>query len=136
MIKNRELASSQANSSTCTWRTAEAKSSLREQKSPSTSQTSKESRSHELFALRINDADIAGLPGEPFGTYSMNLRRRFPDHKVIACEECNGYLAYIPTAPEFPEGGYEVCASPFDQRVENALLDKITKLTAEVLAAN
>lgn len=78
---------------------------------------------HPLFGLRLGNAVIAGLPGEPFGKYSVNLRNEFPCYPVIVSEECNGYLSYFPTKSAYPDGGYEVCASFFAPDAEDVLLE-------------
>jgi len=82
---------------------------------------------HPLFCLRVGDALIAGLPGEPFGRYSVELRRRVapaaPTLHVLVAEECNGYLSYIPTADEYPLGGYGPASAILDPGWEAVLLD-------------
>jgi len=85
---------------------------------------------HPIFALRANDTVIAGLPGEPFGAFSVALRAHRSDVSVITAEECNGYLGYIPTAAEFPLGGYESDAAIFHPDAEAILLRESAALMA------
>jgi hypothetical protein len=77
---------------------------------------------HELFALSLGPITIVGLPGEPFGRFSVELRRRFQPQPILVIEQCNGYLSYIPTAQEYPQGGYEVAAAMLAPQAENILL--------------
>ena len=83
---------------------------------------------HPLFALRIGDVVLAGLPGEPFGAYSVELRKRCAPMRVIVAEECNGYLGYLPTAAEFPLGGYGSNSAIFSPDSEAALVGLLAAL--------
>lgn len=83
---------------------------------------------HPLFALRVGEAVIVGLPGEPFGAFSVNLRRRQTKARVLVIEECNGYLSYIPTSAEYSMGGYESNAAIVGPAAEAILLDRAESL--------
>ena len=83
---------------------------------------------HPLFALRIGDVALAGLPGEPFGAYSMELRKRCAPVRVMVAEECNGYLGYLPTATEFPLGGYGSNSAIFSPDSEALLVGSLASL--------
>jgi hypothetical protein len=83
---------------------------------------------HPLFALRIGDVALAGLPGEPFGAYSVELRKRCAPMRVIVAEECNGYLGYLPTAAEFPLGGYGSNSAIFSPHSEALLVESLAAL--------
>ncbi|MGD1000879.1 MAG: hypothetical protein ABSA67_09300 [Candidatus Brocadiia bacterium] len=83
---------------------------------------------HPLFALRIGDVALAGLPGEPFGAYSVELRKRCAPMRVIVAEECNGYLGYLPTAAEFPLGGYGSNSAIFSPDSEALLIELLASL--------
>ena len=87
---------------------------------------------HPLFALRIGDVALAGLPGEPFGAYSVELRKRCAPLRVIVAEECNGYLGYLPTAAEFPLGGYGSNSAFFSPDAEALLVESLASLIARV----
>lgn len=96
---------------------------------------SRGSINHRIYALRMNDTVILGLPGEPVGAYSRKLREAMPAHiNLVVCEECNGYLGYIPTAEDCPDGGYEVCASPFDEEAEPVFLKQASDLARSLFA--
>jgi hypothetical protein len=83
---------------------------------------------HPLFALRLGRTVIAGMPGEPFGKYSMRLREACYDVKLVTAEQCNGYLSYIPTADQYPLGGYGVCAALLAPEAEEVFLREIPEL--------
>jgi hypothetical protein len=87
---------------------------------------------HPLFALRIGDAAIAGLPGEPFGAYSVELRKSCAPLRVMAAEECNGYLGYLPTAAELPLGGYGRNSAIFSPETEVLLEGALASLVARI----
>lgn len=83
---------------------------------------------HPLYALRLGRTVIAGMPGEPFGRYSIRLREACPDLNLVTAEECNGYLSYIPTADEYPLGGYGVCAALLAPEAEGVFMGEIPEL--------
>ena len=80
---------------------------------------------HPFFFLRIADSVIAGLPGEPFGAYSVRMRHETIGDALIVAEEANGYLAYFPTAAEFPLGSYEPNAALFGPRCEDIMVNAV-----------
>ena len=68
----------------------------------------------ELQAIRIGEAALLGAPMEVFG----EIGARVAQHSPFACTAVSGYTngstGYLPTAPAFDEGGYEVeMASPY-----------------------
>jgi len=77
---------------------------------------------HPLFAMRIGPSVIAGLPGEPFGAYSARLRAETIGDDLIVAEEANGWISYLPTAAEWPLGGYEPNADFFEAGSEQVLI--------------
>jgi hypothetical protein len=85
---------------------------------------------HPLYALRLGDAVVVGLPGEPFGSYSTSLRERLGGDRLIVAEECNGYLSYIPSAVEYPLGGYGSAAAILDPAAEEELLSEACELVS------
>ena len=93
---------------------------------------------HPLSCLRIGDVLITGLPGEPFGGFSVAARERVrheaPSAHVIVAEECNGYLSYIPTADEYPEGGYGSAAAILAPEAEAVLLEATETLARRCLS--
>ena len=78
--------------------------------------------SHPLYVARIGPATIAGLPGEPFGGVSQRLRNETLGERLLVAEAGNGYLSYIPTAEEYPLGGYGPNAALFDASAADRLV--------------
>jgi hypothetical protein len=87
---------------------------------------------HPIFAARLGDVALAGLPGEPFGAYSVGLRKRCAPLRVMVAEECNGYLGYLPTAAEFPLGGYGSNSAIFSPDAEAVLVGSLAALIARI----
>lgn len=61
----------------------------------------------EIFAVRIGDVAIVGTPGELFSELGAEVRRRSPFRTTIFAGYSQGVLGYVPTAEEYPFGGYE-----------------------------
>ena len=91
--------------------------------------------SHPLFVLRIGEAVLAGLPGEPFGAYSVRLRDMTVGDSLIVAEEANGYLSYFPTAEECPRGSYEPCAGMFTPQAQETLVNGAAVGIRQLMAA-
>jgi hypothetical protein len=87
---------------------------------------------HPLYVARIGPATIAGLPGEPFGGISARLRKETLGDGLIVCEAGNGYLSYIPTAAEYPLGGYGPNACLFDASAEDRLVRAIRQAVGKL----
>ena len=82
--------------------------------------------------LRIGDACLAGLPGELFVEYALQIKRRSP-HRVFVVSLVNGELqGYIVTAEAEAAGGYEALTSLFAGPQAGALL---VDATLDLLAA-
>jgi hypothetical protein len=62
----------------------------------------------EVFALRVGDLAIVGLPGEIFCELGLEIRRRSPAPHTLVVELSNDAIGYIPTGESFGHGGYEV----------------------------
>ncbi len=65
----------------------------------------------EIWAARIGDCAIVGAPGEIFGEIGHAVRAGSPAPVTIFAGYANGTLGYVPTAAEFPHGGYEPAVS-------------------------
>ncbi len=61
----------------------------------------------ELQLLRIGDLALAGLPGEFFIEYGLDLKRRSQLPLLAPIGLANDYIGYIPTREAIAEGGYE-----------------------------
>jgi hypothetical protein len=58
-------------------------------------------------AMRIGDLGIAGLPGEIFVEFGLEIKAGSPFRQTMVVELANGYVGYVPTIAAFEEGGYE-----------------------------
>jgi hypothetical protein len=87
---------------------------------------------HPLFAFRIGDVILAGLPGEPFHSFSLELRKRMASQRVLVCEEANGYLSYVPPAAEYAQGGYGSSAAILAPAAEAIILSDTEALVRSI----
>jgi neutral ceramidase len=67
----------------------------------------------ELHMLQIGPAVLAGIPAEPFCEIGLAIKARSPFPHTWFGGYVGGWSGYIPTAEEYPRGGYEVDTSPF-----------------------
>ncbi len=68
---------------------------------------SKLRKAFNLQLLRIGAARILGMPGEMFVQYQLDFQRQARG-PVFALGYTNGVHGYVPTAADYPFGGYEV----------------------------
>ncbi len=63
-----------------------------------------------IQAIRIGDTAIVAIPGEAFAEIALAIRDRSPTDraKTIFSGYSNGVISYLPSASEYPHGGYEV----------------------------
>ena len=59
-----------------------------------------------VHGIRIGDLRLLGLEGEIFARYQIDLEASQP--RVWLCGYTGGCIGYIPTADEYPRGGYEI----------------------------
>lgn len=60
-----------------------------------------------LQAIRIGDVAIAAVPGEVFSEIALAVKQRSPATTTLFAGYSNGIISYLPTADEYPYGGYE-----------------------------
>ena len=65
----------------------------------------------EVQAMALNNIAIAGLPGEVFVEFGLEIRKKSPFKYTIISELTNESIGYVPTAKAFEEGGYDVVSS-------------------------
>jgi hypothetical protein len=83
----------------------------------------------EVQALRIGDACLAGLPGECFVEYALQIKRRWPG-RVFVVSLVNGELqGYLVTPEAAAQGGYEAMTSLFSPQAGQVLVEKILELS-------
>ena len=60
-----------------------------------------------VAAIRIGDAAIVTGPGEIFTEIGLAVKERSPADVTVYAGYSNGCISYMPTAAEYPLGGYE-----------------------------
>lgn len=60
-----------------------------------------------LQAIRIGDQAIVAVPGEVFSEIALAIKERSPAATTLFAGYANGVISYLPTAAEYPYGGYE-----------------------------
>lgn len=63
--------------------------------------------SGEIQTIRLGEAALVGLPGEPFAELGLRIKFRSPFEPTLLVGYANGCVAYLPTEQAFAEGGYE-----------------------------
>jgi hypothetical protein len=78
--------------------------------------------------LRINDTLIWSAPVEMFCEMAMAVRNASPFLHTFYFGYTNGWLAYLPTAQAFAEGGYEPATSPFTSQAQSDVTEVVISL--------
>jgi neutral ceramidase len=60
-----------------------------------------------VSAIRIGDGAIVTGPGEIFSEIGLAVKERSPADVTLYAGYSNGAISYMPTASEYPRGGYE-----------------------------
>jgi hypothetical protein len=60
-----------------------------------------------LQAFRIGDVGISAIPGEVFSEIALQIKAASPAPATLFAGYTNGVISYLPTAAEYPFGGYE-----------------------------
>jgi hypothetical protein len=76
--------------------------------------------------LKINDTVIWAAPVELFCEIAIAVREHSPFARTFYFGYTNGWLAYLPTAAAFAEGGYEPRTSVFTDRAESDLTKAVS----------
>lgn len=78
-----------------------------------------------LSSLQINDIALLHLPAESFVQYQLRAQKLAPNRFVATAAYGDGGPWYIPTAEEYPTGGYEVsvafCSPEIDQQLTKGM---------------
>ncbi len=96
----------------------------------------KEEFAVELHALQIGPAVLAGTEGEPFAAIGMAIKERSPFAATWFGGYTGGWSGYIPTAEEYPRGGYEVDTSPFAPEAAARLVEETLAALRELESAS
>ena len=75
--------------------------------------------------ITFGDFAFVGTNIEPFCEIGRNVKKNSPFTFTCMSGYTNGRLAYMPTAVEWPKGGYEVDNSPFGERAAETLEKEI-----------
>jgi len=88
-----------------------------------------------IHGVRIGDAAIVGLAGEPFVRYALYGRELHGDDTTMVLGYSDGTVGYLPTAEAYEEGGYEPNAYvwypdgvPLDPGVESTVKEGIEQM--------
>ncbi len=81
-----------------------------------------------LSSLRVNDISLLHLPAECFIEYQLHAQSLAPDRFVATAAYGDGGPWYIPTADEYPHGGYEVGVAFCEPGVDKLLRNGSKKL--------
>ena len=89
----------------------------------------------EVQAVRIGDGYLAGLPGELFAEYALEIKRRFAD-RVFVVSLVNGDLqGYIVTPQAAAEGCYESLTALFQPEAGTQLVSAALEALGELAAS-
>jgi len=80
--------------------------------------------------LRINGVGMLHLPAESFIEYQLAAQEIFPGEFLATAAYGDGGPWYIPTAAEYPHGGYEVSVAFSAAEIDPALREAIRMVTA------
>lgn len=82
----------------------------------------------EVWAMRLGDLGLVGLPGEILTEIGLQIKQRSPLPHTMVASQANGYLGYVPTDHAIHEGGYEPGWSPVGEGSERALVEAALEL--------
>jgi hypothetical protein len=82
--------------------------------------------------VTFGDIAIVGCNIEPFCEIGIEVKKASPFPVTFMCGYTNGRMAYMPTAEEWPKGGYEVDNSPFGQGAAKTLVEEIIRTLTEM----
>jgi hypothetical protein len=86
----------------------------------------------QMQCIRIGDTALLSVPGEPFIEISQRIVAASPFRHTLFSGYSNGGFGYIPTSDAYPEGGYEIEATPFAPEAADALVEAALRLLHDV----
>lgn len=97
-----------------------------------------------LQVLRIGDIAFSAVPGEPFNEIGLSVKQKSAAPYTFFCGYSNEYIAYFPTAAEYPFGGYEPGHSYHNgnrletvgPECESIIVDTLTELSKKLFRSN
>lgn len=94
-----------------------------------------ERRRTEVQVVRLGaDVAMVALPGEFFAETRHTLARALGVRALLVIGYANDYLGYVPPAPEFARGGYEVGCAALQPESEAQIRDAVVAAWAELRA--
>ena len=87
---------------------------------------------YEIAAVRLGDAALVTLMGEPFVEAQLRIKRESPAPFTWVAHFCHGYAGYLPTSDAFTRGGYETRTSN-GSKFEPDALETVTRTSIELL---
>jgi neutral ceramidase len=86
----------------------------------------------EVIAIRLGDAAVVALPGEPFTSVGRAIRERSPIRHTMVLGYADGYIGYVPDRPAYESGGYESLVSWLEPTAADLLVDTAAGLLSEL----
>ncbi len=71
-------------------------------------ETGDRTRTIEIQAIRVNDIAFTGIAAEVFSATTKQIRQTSPFLHTVPLGYSNGVLSYLPTAADYPAGGWDV----------------------------
>ena len=97
-----------------------------------------------LQVIRIGDVAFTAVPGEPFNEIGIAVKEQSAAPYTVFCGYSNEYIAYFPTAAEYPYGGYEpgyshhnsARAEQVGPECEALIVNNLVEMTRELFDAD
>ena len=83
---------------------------------------------YHIYALRLGDFVLAGLPGEPFTDIHNRISAGTPFANTMVCCQINACTGYFPTTQAYNEGGYEAKTSVYAAGADDILVNGMLRL--------
>jgi hypothetical protein len=81
-----------------------------------------------LSALHLGDVSLLHLPAESFVQYQLRAQAAAPQRFIATAAYGDGGPWYIPTAADYPHGGYEVSVAFSEPGIDDLLTQGVLKL--------
>ena len=82
----------------------------------------------EVHMIRMGEIALIGVPLEPFSATGKRIREMSPFSYTLFSGYSNGNNGYLPTAEEYPRGGYEVEQTAFEPEAADRLAVQILRM--------
>lgn len=86
----------------------------------------------DISALRIGEAVLLTIPGEPFTDIGVEIKKCEGYGMILPCAITNGYEGYFPSPSAFAEGGYEARTSPYKDDVAQRITAAAKRLLSSL----